>query len=110
MLKELLYRNIVLVFLYVCGDGSLIIGFSICYFVSRLRVVRVNFIGICGNMSRKICGLSVCVNEVFYRCRLACSCLFRAVIRCVVYLSRSYISSCLRVFRLGGSFGGGCLL
>ena len=58
MLKEPLYRNIVPVPLYACGDGSLTIGSSTCHPASRSRAARANFTGICGNMSRKICGLS----------------------------------------------------
>ena len=82
MLKEPLYRNIVPVPLYACGDGSLTIGSSTCHPASRSRAARANFTGICGNMSRKICGLSACANEALHRCRLACPCSFGAAIRC----------------------------
>ena len=109
MLKEPLYRNIVPVPLYACGDGSLTIGSSTCHPASRSRAARANFTGICGNMSRKICGLSACANEALHRCRLACPCSFRAAIRCPAHLSRSHISSCLRASRSGGPSGGGCL-
>ena len=109
MLKEPLYRNIVPVPLYAGGDGSLTIGSSTCHPASRSRAARANFTGICGNMSRKICGLSACANEALHRCRLACPCSFRAAIRCAAHLSRSHISSCLRASRSGGPSGGGCL-